>query len=421
MDFGRAAVAMTRSRPCSRSSRAESPKRPWVLDADLAGAFDRIAHDHILAMLGTFPERETIRQWLKAGVVEHGRLHRTEEGTPQGGVVSPVLLNIALHGMETVAGARYTTGKHAGRIVEGCPVLIRYADDFVVHCHTRQDALEVKAKLARWLAPRGLAFNEDKTRVVCLDEGFDFLGFNVRRYRDKTLIKPSKAAVRRIRERLHAELRSLRGSNAQAVIRKLNPIIRGWANYYRTQVSSETFNTLDAYLWRVHMEVGHLQPPEQAEALGLCPVLRQVPQVQAGPMGVRRPPQRRLHDQVRLDPNPPTLDRQAPGVTRRPRACRLLDLATTQSATADQQDHPGAQQLPGRSLCDLQRRPIRRREPAIDPARVGEMAGHPRRDHHDRDAARENRRRLEPVSYTPSADTGSALELRDPYEAIGLA
>jgi RNA-directed DNA polymerase len=125
------------------------------------------------------------------------------------------------------------------------------ATHLVVHCHTRQGALEIKAKLAKWLASRGLAFNEDKTRVVTLSEGFDFLGFNVRRYRDKTLIKPSKAAVRRIRERLHAELRSLRGSNAQAVIRKLNPIIRGWANYYRTQVSSETFNTLDAYLWRL--------------------------------------------------------------------------------------------------------------------------------------------------------------------------
>ena len=206
--------------------KGRSPKRPWVLDADLAGAFDRIAPDHILAMLGTFPARGMIRQWLKAGVVEQGRRHRTEEGTPQGGVVSPVLLNIALHGMETVAGARYTTGKHAGRIMEGCPVLIRYADDFVVHCHTRQDAFEIKAKLAKWLAARGLAFNEDKTRVVCLEEGFDFLGFNVRRYRDKTLVKPSKAAVRRIRERLHAGLRSLRGSNAQAVVRKLNPIIR---------------------------------------------------------------------------------------------------------------------------------------------------------------------------------------------------
>ena len=157
-----------------------------------------------------------------------------------------------------------------------------------MHCHTRQDALEIKAKLAEWLASRGLAFNEDKTRVVPLDEGFDFLGFNVRRYHGKLLIKPSNAAVRRIRARLKDELRSLRGSNAQAVIKRLNPIIRGWANYYRTQVSSQTFNTLDAMA--AHLEVGHPQPPEQAEVLGLRQVLRQVPQVQAGPMGVRRPP-----------------------------------------------------------------------------------------------------------------------------------
>jgi RNA-directed DNA polymerase len=231
--------------------KGRRPKRLWALDADLAGAFDRIAHDHILAVLGTFPARGMVAQWLNAGVVEQGRLHRTEEGTPQGGVISPVLLNVALHGMETVAGARYTTGKHAGVIVEGCPVLIRYADDFIALCHTRQEALEVKARLADWLAPRGLAFNEDKTRVVSLSEGFDFLGFNVRRYGDTPLIKPSKAAVRRIRERLRTELRSLRGTNAQAVITRLNPIIRGWAAYYRTQVSSEVFGSLDGYLWRL--------------------------------------------------------------------------------------------------------------------------------------------------------------------------
>ncbi|HET6242293.1 MAG TPA: group II intron reverse transcriptase/maturase [Arthrobacter sp.] len=229
--------------------KGRRPQRLWALDADLAGAFERIAHDHILTMLGTFPARGMIRQWLKAGVVEQGRLHRTEEGTPQGGVVSPVLLNVALHGMEKVAGARYTTGKYAGRIMSGCPVVIRYADDFVVLCHTRQEALEVKARLAGWLAPRGLAFNEDKTRVVTLDEGFDFLGFNVRRYGGKPLIKPSKAAQRRIRERLRTELRSLRGTNAQAVIKRLNPIIRGWAAYYRTQVSAEVFGALDHYLW----------------------------------------------------------------------------------------------------------------------------------------------------------------------------
>jgi RNA-directed DNA polymerase len=228
--------------------KGRRPKRLWALDADLAQAFDKLAHDHILAMLGTFPARGMVKQWLKAGVVEQGRLHRTEDGAPQGGVVSPVLLNVALHGMEEVAGARYHP---TGWVTADCPVLVKYADDFVVLCHTRQEALEVKARLAAWLAPRGLCFNEDKTRVVSLDEGFDFLGFNVRRYGTKPLIKPSKAAQRRIRERLRTELRSLRGTNAQAVTKRLNPIVRGWAAYYRTQVSSDVFNQLDHYLWRL--------------------------------------------------------------------------------------------------------------------------------------------------------------------------
>jgi RNA-directed DNA polymerase len=185
-------------------------------------------------------------------VVAQGRLHRTEDGVPQGGVASPLLLNVALHGMEQAAGVRYhPTGNRAGKAVAGSPVLVRYADDLVALCHTRQQALEVKARLAAWLAPRGLAFNEDKTRVVSLADGFDFLGFNVRRYRGKLLIKPSKAAVRRIRERLRTELRSLRGFNAGAVVRKLNPIIRGWANYYRTHVAAEIFDELDHYLWRL--------------------------------------------------------------------------------------------------------------------------------------------------------------------------
>jgi RNA-directed DNA polymerase len=111
--------------------KGKRPRRLWALDADLAQAFDMLAHDHILAMLGTFPARGMVAQWLNAGVVEQGRLHRTEDGVPQGGVVSPLLLNVALDGMEKVAGARYTAGKHAGVIKSGCPVLIRYADDCV--------------------------------------------------------------------------------------------------------------------------------------------------------------------------------------------------------------------------------------------------------------------------------------------------
>ena len=241
-------------------AKGKSPRRLWALDADLAGAFDRIGHDHLISMLGTFPARGMIRAWLKAGVVENGRLSRTVEGTPQGGVISPALLNIALHGMETAAGARYGADGYARK---GTPVLVRYADDFVVHCHTRQEALEVKARLAAWLAPRGLAFNDDKTRVVSLGEGYDFLGFNVRRYRGKLLIKPSQAAIRRIRERLRTELRSLRGSNAQAVLKRLNPIIRGWAAYYRTQVAAETFGKLDSYLWRLTWKWATISHPNK--------------------------------------------------------------------------------------------------------------------------------------------------------------
>src|SRR5665647_663127 len=233
-------------------ARGANPQRRWVLDADLAAAFDRIDHDHLLSLLGTFPARGLIAEWLKAGVVEKGRFAPTEEGTPQGGVVSPLLLNIALHGMESAAGVRYqNTGIHAGETVRASPVLIRYADDLVALCHTRDEAEQVKARLAGWLAPRGLTFNEDKTHIVTLDEGFDFLGFTVRRQSGKLLIKPSKAALRRIRERLRTEMRALRGANAATVLFRLNPIIRGWSAYYRTAVSSEAFNSLDAQLWRL--------------------------------------------------------------------------------------------------------------------------------------------------------------------------
>jgi len=154
--------------------------------------------------------------------------------------------------MENAAGVRYyTTGRDAGSAVTGSPVLVRYADDFVAMCRSREQATQVKEWLREWLAPRGLAFNEDKTRIVHAEDGFDFLGFNVRRYHGKLLIKPSAAALRRIRERLRTEMRSLRGANAGAVLRRINPIVRGWSAYYRTVVSSEAFTALDNYVWEL--------------------------------------------------------------------------------------------------------------------------------------------------------------------------
>ncbi len=234
------------------TAHGKSARRCWALDADLASAFDRIGHAPLLAQLDGFPARGLIERWLKAGVVENGVLAPTEDGAPQGGVISPLLLNVALHGMEHAAGVRYhASGVNAGKAMAGSPVMVRYADDQVALCVSREQAEQVKTRLAEWLEPRGLAFNEDKTRIVHLDDGFDFLGFNVRRYRGKLLIKPSKAALRRHRERLAAEMKALRGANASAVIRRLNPIIRGWSTYYRTVVSSEAFAKLESYLWKL--------------------------------------------------------------------------------------------------------------------------------------------------------------------------
>ena len=234
------------------SASRQDARRLWVLDADLEAAFDRLSHDHILRSLGTFPARGLVRRWLRAGVMEDGRVTLTREGVPQGGVISPVIMNVALHGMEQAAGVRYWEGSATLRAVPGTPVLVRYADDLAVLCASRAQAEQVKERLAGWLEPRGLAFNEAKTRIVHLSQGFDFLGFSIRRYPNgKLLTKPSKEAMRRIRERLSAEATAMRGANADALIARLNPIITGWAAYYRIGVSKRAYNALDAHLWRL--------------------------------------------------------------------------------------------------------------------------------------------------------------------------
>ena len=246
------------------SASRQDARRLWVLDADLEAAFDRLSHDHILRSLGTFPARGLVRRWLRAGVMEDGRVTLTREGVPQGGVISPVIMNVALHGMEQAAGVRYWEGGATLRAVPGTPVLVRYADDLAVLCATRAQAEQVKERLAGWLEPRGLAFNEAKTRIVHLSQGFDFLGFSIRRYPNgKLLTKPSKKAMRRIRERLSAEAIAMRGANADALIARLNPIITGWAAYYRIGVSKHAYGTLDAHLWRLAWKWANFSHPNK--------------------------------------------------------------------------------------------------------------------------------------------------------------
>jgi len=241
-------------------------RKVWVVDADIEGCFDNISHDYLMRQIRGFPARHLIKEWLKAGYVEMGSYHRTTSGTPQGGVVSPLLANIALHGLEKAVGVKR---RYDGRI-DGSRSVVRYADDFVIFCESKEDAESAKADVQRWLKRRGLTLSEDKTHIVHMWEGFDFLGFNVRHYEANTptgkvcLIKPSKKSTRKLRERLREEWKQLHGNNIAQVISRLNPIIRGWANYYRSSVAKKTFQTLDNLMWRWSWKWARRQHPNKS-------------------------------------------------------------------------------------------------------------------------------------------------------------
>lgn len=229
-------------------------KRQWVLDADIKGAFDNIGQDKLMEAIGNFPARELIRQWLKAGYLDDGVYHDTPSGTPQGGVISPLLANIAFHGMEEALGVRY---KGNGKSLHDKAVgLVRYADDFLVFCHSREEAEEAKGKLAAWLLERGLRFSEEKTRIVNVEEGIDFLSFNVRVYKElksrtgrRLLMRPAKKAMLTHRRELKALFRKYRGHTADQLCLAVNPKIRGWVQYFRHGVASKAFQALDHYLF----------------------------------------------------------------------------------------------------------------------------------------------------------------------------
>lgn len=227
-------------------------KKKWVVDADIKGCFDNIDHDFLLQAIGNFPARKLIHQWLKAGVMDKGVFNETESGTPQGGIVSPLLANIALQGMEEVLGVELDSKGHS----KGKRMVVRYADDFVLFCESQEDALKSKKIISNWLAKRGLTLSDEKTSIKHLSEGFNFLGFNIRQYpventktNWKLLIKPSDESVAKLKARLKQEWLTLKSQDVNTIIRRLNPIIRGWANYFRVAVSSEMFRALDHWMF----------------------------------------------------------------------------------------------------------------------------------------------------------------------------
>lgn len=249
------------------SSIRLAPK--YVLDADIASCFDKINHEALLSKLNTFPQlRRQIRAWLKAGVIEKGGYKKTEDGTPQGGALSPLLANIALHGMEERIKRHAETldikGSHgrqqSKRDKRSAISLIRYADDFVILHKDLNVVKECKEIISEWLKEMGLELKEEKTSIVhTLNQhqnetpGFDFLGFNVRQHEVgrthsksgfKTIITPSKKSIKSHLKEIETIIKSHKSAPQRALINKLNPVIQGWTNYYSTVVSKEIFGNL---------------------------------------------------------------------------------------------------------------------------------------------------------------------------------
>ena len=229
-----------------------SPK--WVLEGDIKGCFDHISHDWLLANIPM--DKNILKQFLKAGFIYQRELFPTEEGTPQGGIISPILANMTLDGIEKKLVERFHTnalGKVDLRFKNAHKVnFVRYADDFVVTAATPELALEAKELIREFLAERGLELSDEKTVVTNIDDGFDFLGWNFRKYNEKLIIKPSKKAVKAIVSNISDTiLRRGKAWQQDVLIMKLNEQIRGWTNYHQSVCASDAFAHLDYVLYEL--------------------------------------------------------------------------------------------------------------------------------------------------------------------------
>lgn len=233
-------------------SLSQKASAQWVLDADIEGFFDHINHDWLLA--NVHMDKRVLQKWLKSGVVDRGQLHRTEEGTPQGGIISPVLANITLDGMERSLLSFLRTTLGATRAASAKVNLVRYADDFVVTCGSKE-LLEtvVQPWIESFLHERGLMLSTAKTRIVHIDEGFDFLGWSFRKYSGKLLIKPNRKNVQAFYGKVRKIIAdSLSKDLKETLIQRLNLSLRGWAQYHKGTVAKATFSKLDHLIfWRL--------------------------------------------------------------------------------------------------------------------------------------------------------------------------
>lgn len=218
----------------------------WILEGDIKGCFDHISHDWLLGNVRT--DKTVLGKWLRCGAVFNKLLTPTVEGTPQGGIISPTLANATLDGMEKILEDKFAKRYADGKLYYPKVHLVRYADDFCVTADKRETLEDIKALLTEFLAERGLVLSEEKTVITHVNEGFDFLGFNVRKYNGTLLIRPSKKSQKRFTEKLHDIVFSHKTVSQQVLIEMLNPVLRGWGNYYKHVVSKQVFSKMDHIL-----------------------------------------------------------------------------------------------------------------------------------------------------------------------------
>lgn len=230
------------------NSLAKQTSPAWILEGDIRGCFDNFSHSWIVEHIPM--DKEVLRKWLQAGYIDEGTLFETSAGTPQGGIISPVISNMVLDGLEAAVYASVGSSKSARR--RSKLNVIRYADDFVV-TSVSKEVLEHKVLPAvkTIMAVRGLKLSEEKTRITHIAEGFDFLAQNVRKYNGKLLIKPSKRSAKALLDKVRRIIKGNATATQAGLIQMLNPIIRGWAMYHRHSVAKATFSSIDSIIWQM--------------------------------------------------------------------------------------------------------------------------------------------------------------------------
>ena len=227
----------------------------WVLEGDIKGCFDNISHDWVQENI--IMNKKILKQFLKSGYVYKQNLYPTKAGTPQGGIISPTLANLTLNGMATMLKQKYWTNK-VGTIIhrrynkEKVHITV-YADDFVITAKSRKTLEDIKIMLEEFLGKRGLELSKEKTLITHIEKGFNFLGWNFRKYKGKLIIKPSAKSLKRITAKIREEVRKNLTQKQELLIIRLNQIIRGWCNYHKHVCAKKTYQTLNKnifrYLW----------------------------------------------------------------------------------------------------------------------------------------------------------------------------